>query len=104
MKRIAAILVLLAVSCGSPEQQTTTTTATIAAPTPPAPAPSAQDAKQLIAASPEFSDYEFTNAAFTLPMKRSGMAGQMAESAHDLVRGGWIDIPSDAVALTPKSA
>jgi len=101
MRRMAMLLLVLA-ACGGPERQTTTETA---APTPaPRPVPpSAEEARQIIAASPEFSDYEFTNAAFTLPMKRSAMTGPAAASANDLVRGGWIDIPGDAVALTIKS-
>jgi len=97
------MMVALMVSCGSPEQPAATTSSAAPAEAPKAAPPSAADAKQIVASSPEFSEYEFTNAAFTLPMKRSAMTGPTANSAHDLVRGGWIDIPSDNVALTPKS-
>lgn len=106
MRFSVAMLMLFAVACGSPEQRTTetsTTATTTTAAAPKAAPPSAQDAKQLVASSPEFSDYQFTNAAFTLPMKRSAMTGPTADSAHDLVRAGWIDIPSDNVTLTTKS-
>ena len=102
MKFVATIAIVLMTACGSPESQKATTTA----PPPPKPQvapPSAQEAKQIIGSSPEFSDYEFTNAAFTLPMKRTAMIGPAAQSANDLVRAGWIDIPSDTVALTTKS-
>ena len=101
MKVVLSMMVMLLVACGSPEPPATTSTAP--APAPKAAPPNAQDAKQLIASSPEFSDYQFTNAAFTLAMKRSAMTGPTANSAHDLVQAGWIDIPSDNVALTPKS-
>jgi len=99
---LSLVMLVLLVSCGSPEQPPATTSSA-PPPAPQAAPPSAQDAKQILGASPEFSEYEFTNAAFTLPMKRSAMTGPTANSAHDLVRGGWIDIPSDNVALTPKS-
>jgi hypothetical protein len=101
MKVVLSMMVMLLVACGSPEPPATTSTAPAAAPK--AAPPNAQDAKQVIASSPEFSDYQFTNAAFTIPMKRSAMTGPTANSAHDLVQAGWIDIPSDNVALTPKS-
>jgi hypothetical protein len=106
MRTSVTMLVLFAVACGSPEQQTTATsmtTTTVTTTVAKAAPPAAADAKQLIASSPEFSDYQFTNAAFTLAMKRSAMTGPTAASAHDLVQAGWIDIPTDNVALTPKS-
>ncbi|MGZ7042067.1 MAG: hypothetical protein ACXVH7_09785, partial [Thermoanaerobaculia bacterium] len=61
------------------------------------------EAKQIIGSSPDFSDYEFTNAAFTLPMLRSSMTPPVASAANDLVRAGWIDIPGNTVVLTAKS-
>ena len=102
MREIAVLLALFAFACGSPEGQQTTTTAVPPAKPQVAP-PSTQEAKRIIGSSLEFSDYEFTNAAFTVPMKRSAMNGAAAQSANDLVRAGWIDIATDTVTLTAKS-
>jgi hypothetical protein len=70
-----------------------------------APAPPAADAaKTLIASSPEFSEYEFTNAAATLPLQRSAMNAPAQQLAADLKSAGWIRFDdSGAVVLTEKA-
>ncbi|MGZ7039467.1 MAG: hypothetical protein ACXVJO_14935, partial [Thermoanaerobaculia bacterium] len=102
MKALTLVTAMLLVACGGSEQQTTTTTSETAS-APKAAPPSAAEAKQIIGSSPDFSDYEFTNAAFTLPMLRSSMTPPVASVANDLVRAGWIDIPGNTVVLTAKS-
>jgi hypothetical protein len=103
MKTLTLAAAILLVACGGPERTTTPTTTSDTSSAPKAAPPSAAEAKQIIGSSPDFSDYEFTNAAFTLPMQRSTMTGPVASSANDLVRAGWIDIPGNMVVLTAKS-
>ncbi|MGZ4810405.1 MAG: hypothetical protein ACXV7D_13855, partial [Thermoanaerobaculia bacterium] len=79
MKALTLVTAMLLVACGGPERQTTTTTSEPAS-APKAAPPSAAEAKQIIGSSPDFSDYEFTNAAFTLPMLRSSMTPPVASA------------------------
>ena len=79
-------------------------------PTPPPekpkpPAPSAAEAKDLIGSSGDFSEFEFTNASFTLPMKRSMMLNDPTrQAANDLEKAGWIVYAGDEVFLTGKAS
>lgn len=76
-----------------------------AAPVKAAPAlPSAEEAKTLIANSAEFSEYEFTNAAATLPLQKSAMNAPAAQLAADLKSAGWIRFDGAGnVVLTEKA-
>ncbi len=58
----------------------------------------------LIANSSDFSEYQFTNAAYTLPMKRSAMNEPARSAARELAAGKWIRFNGDDVELTPKAA
>lgn len=97
MKRAIAVLAL-AVACGKGEVPKP---AEPAAKAPPPPA--AAEAKRLIASSPEWSEFDFTNAAYTLPMKRSQMNGPARAAATDLANAGWIRLAGDDVVLTGKA-
>jgi hypothetical protein len=61
------------------------------------PAPTPTQAKDLIANAPEFGDYQFTNAAVTIPLKRSAMRADQAAIAKALAGGGWIRFDGDDV-------
>jgi len=65
--------------------------------------PTPEEARALIAASAEFSDYQFTNASFSLPLKRSGMNEPTRSAAKDLAAAGWIRFQGDEVQLTQKA-
>jgi hypothetical protein len=81
-------------------------------PPPPAPAkaaapapPSSEEAKTLIANSAEFSEYEFTNAATTLPLLKGSMNAPAQQLAAGLRKAGWIRFDgSGAVVLTDKAS
>ena len=97
---MTVLFMVLVAACNAPEQRTT---GTPAAPATVAP-PSSQEAKQVITSSQDWSEYQFTNAAVTIPMNRSAMNGVTAQMASELVQAGWIDMPGDTVVLTAKSA
>jgi hypothetical protein len=61
------------------------------------PAITAAQAKDLLAGAPEFGDYQFTNAAVTIPLKRSAMRADQAAIANQLAGGGWIRFDGDEV-------
>ncbi|HET7712797.1 MAG TPA: hypothetical protein VFL80_12765, partial [Thermoanaerobaculia bacterium] len=68
---LSAILAVALGGCGKPAETPRPSTA---APVQAAPAPpSADSAKELIANSAEWSEFQFTHAAYTLPLKRSAM-------------------------------
>ncbi len=69
----------------------------------PAP-PSADDAAQIVSRSAEFSDYLFTRAAFTLPVKENAMTPEVRTVSKALAKNGWIGIDGDGnVILTAKA-
>lgn len=91
MKRLLLVLLVL-VACKQAE-------APAAAPAKPAtpPPPTAAQAKELIAGAPEFGDYQFTNAAVTIPLKKSAMRSDQLEIARQLAAAGWIRFDGDDV-------
>src|SRR5215210_823085 len=52
--------------------------------------PSLADAATLVASSPEFSDYQFTNAAYSLALKNPP-----ADVAKALRKAGWISLDGE---------
>lgn len=69
-----------------------------------APLPSMEDAARVVSASPEFSDYQFTRAAFTLPVKEEAMTPEVRTVSKALAKNGWIGIDGDGnVILTGKA-
>ena len=101
MKRTALLLLVVVVACG--EKAAVQTAAAPPKPQGPPP-PSLAEAQTLLAHSPEFSEYQFTNAAYTLPMQQSAMNEPARAVARDLRKAGWISIDgSGTVVLTPKA-
>src|SRR5688572_2713464 len=101
MSRRFILLLLLAIACGgeAPVRQTPK-----AAEPPPLPPPTVDEAKYLIANSPEFSEYQFTNAAYTLPLQQSAMNAPARDVARDLRKAGWIAIDgAGTVVMTSKA-
>ena len=100
MKRLLIVFALAFAACGGGESKNAAAPA--AKPkTPPPPTPAA--AKELIAYSPDFSEYQFTNAAYTLPMKKSAMNEPARQAAKELFAAGWIRFVGDDVQLNEKS-
>lgn len=107
MKLFLATLLLFVVACGQetapPAEQSPTTADEVARAPLPSP-PSAEEAAQLIAGSPEFSDYQFTRAAFTLPVKEEAMTPEVRTVSKALAKNGWIGIDGDGnVVFTGKA-
>jgi hypothetical protein len=92
------VIALLAAACGGGEQPKQQEAAKPKTPPPPA----AGEAKELIASSPEFGDYKFTDAAVTIPMTRGAMNEPARKNAEALVKGGWLAWSGDALVVKKK--
>ena len=100
MKRLFAIALLI-VAC-SREQPTTTTVAETMPKAPPP--PSAEDARKVIQASMEFGEFEFTDAAYSLPVSGAMMNDPARAAARDLAKAGWVSLDGAGdVMLNDKS-
>lgn len=102
MKKLLLAFALICVSCGGGE---TTSTSTVSKPKPKTPPPpSAAEAKGVIENSQDWSEYQFTNAAYTLPMKKSAMNEPARQAARDLAAAKWIRFSGDDVELAEKAS
>jgi hypothetical protein len=88
----AAACGLFAAACGGNEPRQA------AKPSTP-PMPAAAAAKELIAGSPEFGDYQFTDAAVTIPTTRGAMNEPARKNAAALVKGGWLGWSGDLLVV-----
>lgn len=106
MKRTAVALaatltVALLGACSNEEKAPPKTTA---AATPTKAPPTTQQAHDIIARSGEFSQYDFTNAAVSLPVAGSSMNEPTRETARQLASAGWLEIDGAGdLMLTDKS-
>ncbi len=96
---LIACSVLLACSGGEPAAVSTAPeTAASADAAPPLPTP--DEAKALIAESPELGDYEFsTGSSFSLPLDASKFNEPARAGAADLEKAGWIRVDGGKVVL-----
>jgi hypothetical protein len=99
MRHVALLTLLAAVACAKAEAPAPPAAAAKAALAP----PSAEQAKSLIADSPELGDHQFTDASYTLPVKTAAMNEPAKLAAKDLAAAGWLHITGDAVVLAEKS-
>ena len=100
MKRLIAIALLL-VACSREETVTTTTAEAKPAAPPP---PSADAARKIIQASMEFGEYEFTEAAYSLPVAGSMMNEPQRAAARDLAGAGWLALEKTGDATLTEKA
>ncbi len=70
----------------------------------PSPAPDVAGAGRIIAESSEFSEFEFTSAALSLPLQTSMMNEPARAAASDLVAAGWITMTGGNVNLSNRAA
>ena len=97
---IVLVCILLA-SCGGGEKPAPAAGSTKpAAAKPAAKLPTPAEAASIIDSSSDFGEFEFTNAAVTIPMKRSSMNEPQRENAEQLAKSGWLTMKGDAVVLT----
>lgn len=100
MKRVLAVLFLLAACSGEKPVEQTSTAANLAAPPP----PSAAQARELIANSADFGEYEFTNAGYTTPTSGAAMNEPQRAAAKELAAAGWLVLDNTGdIALSEKS-
>jgi hypothetical protein len=99
MRRLFVIALLLA-ACGQEQPATTTTTETTAPQVTP---PSIDDARKIIQSSMEFGEFQFTDAAYSLPVSHSAMNDPQRAAARDLQTAGWITLDGGDVMLSDKA-
>ncbi|MBW3563589.1 MAG: hypothetical protein KY459_02580 [Acidobacteria bacterium] len=101
---LAALLIPSLIACGGGE---TTSEAPSSEPEPESASrelPSEEELATLIASSPEFGQYQFSNAAFTIPMKTEYLGDSVRAIAQDLARTGWIGFDSQGnVVITQRA-
>ena len=99
MKRLFAILILLA-ACSKPAEIETRRTESA----PLHPAPSADDARKIVQASMEFGEFQFTDAAYSLPVAGAMQNEPARAAARDLSKAGWVALDGAGdVMLTDKA-
>lgn len=102
MKNLLFALALLT-ACSHEATQPTATSTSPAAPAKPAP-PSVAEARDVLASAPDVDEYEFTNAAYSLPQDRTAMNEPALAAAKDLAKAGWISFDgSGKVVLSEKA-
>ena len=102
MKTAALLALALALGCSAETPQKPAPAAAEKPATPPP--PSVADAKTLIEESAEFSEYQFTNAAYSLLLARSAMNAPALEVANALKSAKLIGFDGDGnVVLTNKA-
>lgn len=103
--RLALVLIVgVLAGCSSEEGPVATTASTTPAATPRLPPPTPEEAGTLIGDSAEFSEFEFTNAAWSLPLQGKMMNAPASEGAKELAREGWIKLDREGnVTLTEKA-
>ena len=100
MKR-ALILMVLASIAGCGKETTAPKPAEVRKATLAPPATDA--ARELVTSSGEFSQFEFTNAAYTLPLRKSAMNEPQMTAAKQLAAAKWLLFRGDYVVLTEKA-
>ncbi len=100
MRKLLAAFFLLAACSNEPAPPTTTAVEQPKAPPP----PTAEQARDMIASSPAFSEYEFTNAAISIPVSGAAMSEPARQTAKQLATAGWIQFDgSGDIMLNDKS-
>ena len=100
MRRLLVIAMLL-VACAQEKPEAREDTRTTPPTTPP---PSAEDAQKIIQSSMEFGEFEFTEAAYSMPVAHAAMNDPARAAARDLASAGWVSIDGTGdVALTDKA-
>lgn len=101
--KAAVLMILLASAACSGEQSAPVAPAAETRPATPPP-PAAQEARDLIERAPEFGEYQFTNAAVTLPVDGARMSEPVRQMARQLADAKWIALDgADRVVLTARS-
>lgn len=101
---LVLITVLLVAACGGSGQESSTTETSASTAAAPRTLPSSAEAKAAIEASPSWSDFQFSYAAWSFQMDRPIEHPTTLQLAKDLEAAGWMEVGSDGtIALTDKA-
>jgi hypothetical protein len=104
MKRLASLLVFVLAACGGHEPAATNAAATAPAKPATPPPPSVAQARTILENAPELGEFQFTDAAYSLPMQTKLLNEPARAALRDLQRAGWLAVDgSGGVMLAPKA-
>lgn len=104
MKRtIACTAVLFLLACTG-EQSTTSTAPQTSTAQPALTPPTPQQAREIIEPSPEYSDFQFTWTAYSIPLRKSMMNDATKQTAKELESAGWIEFQRDDLIPSIKAS
>ncbi|HEY2323671.1 MAG TPA: hypothetical protein VGJ82_12495, partial [Thermoanaerobaculia bacterium] len=92
------VVALLLLACGGGEKHASTPPARL--PARHRGCPSSADAQGIIEKSADFGEFDFTQTAVTIPVKKSAMNPPQLENAKQLAAAGWLTFDGDDVTLT----
>ena len=93
-------LAVLLFACGGGEKHASTETTPARLPAPHRGCPSAADAQAIIEKSSDFGEFDFTQTAVTILVKKSGMNPLQLDNAKQLAAASWLKFDGDDVVLT----
>lgn len=90
------------IGCGSNEKAAAPAASESAKPA--APLPDANSARQLIESSAEWSDFQFTYASTSLPLRAKEMNEAHKKTVQELRAAGWLGVDGDGNAILTEKA
>jgi hypothetical protein len=103
MRKPALLLFLTLAACSSPEPPATTSCAARAKPATPPP-PAAAQAREIIEKAPEFGEFEFTNAAYSVPIAKAQRNVPQNEAVRQLTKGKWVRLDGNGDIVLTSTA
>lgn len=94
----------MTLTLGCSREQASPAPAAAAPQKPAAPLPTSAQAKTIIEGSPEFPDFQFTYASWSVPLKKEALNPATKKTVEELRSGGWLGFDGDGnVVLSQKA-
>jgi hypothetical protein len=102
VRNLLLLCAALSLACSTPEESTKQTAAAATATTAPSLTP--ESARQLLESSPEWSDYQFTYASWSVPLRAREMNDAHRRTVQELREAGWLAVDGDGNAVLTEKA